>query len=168
MLHCIVAEEQYNLAYFFVKRIECTRATLTTNLPYGMCLTRLFRYVMEHYPHLDNGIYNIVDRVTRPIALKQIRKPQSDRGNPKARHFVSSSSRHHLGSFSHHDEDDEDEVLSPSALNALSKTPSNVATSASSIDYKPKSSTSSTSPSTNGYLNSPMSPPPRVPPPPPT
>ncbi|GKE47184.1 hypothetical protein Tco_1478442 [Tanacetum coccineum] len=60
------------------------------------------------------------------------------------------------------------QVLSPSAPNAPSKTPSIVATSSSSIDYKPKSPTSSTSPSTNGYLNSPMSHPPRVPPPPPT
>ncbi|GJR19407.1 hypothetical protein Tco_0967934 [Tanacetum coccineum] len=25
MLYCIVAEEQYNLAYFFVKRVECAR-----------------------------------------------------------------------------------------------------------------------------------------------
>ncbi|GJV55147.1 hypothetical protein Tco_1456152 [Tanacetum coccineum] len=59
------------------------------------------------------------------------------------------------------------QLLSPSALNAPSKTPSTKDTSSSSIDYKPKSPTSSTSPSTNGYLNSPMSPPPRVPPPPP-
>nr|GEU92458.1 zf-CCHC domain-containing protein/UBN2 domain-containing protein [Tanacetum cinerariifolium] len=44
-------------------------------------------------------------------------------------------------------------VLSPSALNATSKTPSTIATSSSSIDYKHKS---------------PMSSPPRVPPPPPT
>ncbi|GKE49354.1 hypothetical protein Tco_1480612 [Tanacetum coccineum] len=36
MLYCIVAEEQYNLAYFFVKRIECVRATPTANLPYGI------------------------------------------------------------------------------------------------------------------------------------
>ncbi|GKD57438.1 hypothetical protein Tco_1290825, partial [Tanacetum coccineum] len=55
MLYCIVAEEQYNLAYFFV--------------------TRLFHYVMKHYPHLDNDIYNVVDRVMRPLALKQTRKP---------------------------------------------------------------------------------------------
>ncbi|GKD00138.1 hypothetical protein Tco_1170412 [Tanacetum coccineum] len=40
MLCCIVAEEQYNLAYFFVKRIECARSTPTANLPYGMFLTR--------------------------------------------------------------------------------------------------------------------------------
>nr|GFB17312.1 E3 ubiquitin-protein ligase UPL2-like [Tanacetum cinerariifolium] len=63
MLYCIVAEEQYNLTYFFVKRIEYARATSTANLPYGMFLTRLYRYVMEHYPHLENGIHNVVDRV---------------------------------------------------------------------------------------------------------
>ncbi|GJY90355.1 hypothetical protein Tco_0505551, partial [Tanacetum coccineum] len=89
MLYCILTEQQYNLAYFFVKRIECARATPTANLPYGMFFTRLFRYVMEHYPHLDNGIYNVVDRVMRPLALKQTRKPRSC-----------------LRSSSHHDEDD--------------------------------------------------------------
>ncbi|GJW94739.1 hypothetical protein Tco_0174411 [Tanacetum coccineum] len=41
-------------------------------------------------------------------------------------------------------------------------------TSSYSIASKHKSPTSSTSPSTNSYLNSPISPPPRVPPPPPT
>nr|GEW34621.1 hypothetical protein [Tanacetum cinerariifolium] len=60
------------------------------------------------------------------------------------------------------------QVLSPSALNAPLETPSIVATSSSSIDYKTKSPTSSTSPSTCGYLNLSLSPLPRVPPPPPT
>ncbi|GKF13423.1 hypothetical protein Tco_0054885 [Tanacetum coccineum] len=60
------------------------------------------------------------------------------------------------------------QVLSLSALNAPSKTPSTIATSSSFIDHKPKSPTSSTSPSTHSYLNSSMSLPPRVPPPPPT
>ncbi|GKE18246.1 hypothetical protein Tco_1425823 [Tanacetum coccineum] len=60
------------------------------------------------------------------------------------------------------------QVLSPSAPNAPSKTPSTVATSSSLIDSKLKSPTSSTSPSTDGYLNSPICPPPRVPPPPST
>ncbi|GJU50797.1 zf-CCHC domain-containing protein [Tanacetum coccineum] len=67
----VVAEEQYNLAYFFVKRMECARATLTANLPYDMFLTRLYRHIMETYPYLDNGIYDIVERVMRPFALKQ-------------------------------------------------------------------------------------------------
>ncbi|GKE05422.1 hypothetical protein Tco_1397440 [Tanacetum coccineum] len=111
MLYCIVTEEQNNLAYFFVKRIECARATSTANIPYGMFLTRLYRHVMEHYPHLDNGIYNVVDRVMRPLALKQSRKPQSDRG--KARHSVPSTSAHHnYGSSSHQGDDDEDDGAS--------------------------------------------------------
>ncbi|GJY52896.1 hypothetical protein Tco_0444560 [Tanacetum coccineum] len=60
------------------------------------------------------------------------------------------------------------QLSSPSSPNAPSKIPSTKGTSSSSIDYTPKSPTSSTSPSTNGYLNSPTYPPPRVPPPPPT
>ncbi|GKC83478.1 hypothetical protein Tco_1139195 [Tanacetum coccineum] len=120
MLYCIVAKEQYNLAYFFVKRIKCARATPTANLPYGMFLTRLYRHVIEHYPHLDNGIYNVVDRVMRPLAQKQTRKPRSDHGMSKAYHSVSSSSGHHLGSSSHHDEDDEDEGTSRASTPSLS------------------------------------------------
>ncbi|GJT61470.1 hypothetical protein Tco_1005003 [Tanacetum coccineum] len=57
---------------------------------------------------------------------------------------------------------------SPSAPNAPFKTPSTKDTSYSLIDYTPKSPTLSSSPSTNGYLNPPFSPPPRVPPSPPT
>ncbi|GKA81539.1 hypothetical protein Tco_0788231 [Tanacetum coccineum] len=59
------------------------------------------------------------------------------------------------------------QLPSPSAPNAPLKIPSTKDTSSSSIDYIPKSPTSFTSPSTNDYLNSPTSPPPRVPPPPP-
>ncbi|GKF20644.1 hypothetical protein Tco_0069282 [Tanacetum coccineum] len=51
---------------------------------------------------------------------------------------------------------------SPSAPNAPSKTPSTKDTFSSSIDYIPKSPTSLTSLSPNGYLNPPISPPPRV------
>ncbi|GJW67647.1 hypothetical protein Tco_0122071 [Tanacetum coccineum] len=57
---------------------------------------------------------------------------------------------------------------SPSAPNTPSKTPSTNDTSSSSIDYIPKSSTSSTSHSPNDYLNPSTSPPPRVSPPLPT
>ncbi|GJW86024.1 hypothetical protein Tco_0159169 [Tanacetum coccineum] len=35
ILLCIQAEQQYNLAYFFVKRIESARATPKAHLPYG-------------------------------------------------------------------------------------------------------------------------------------
>ncbi|GJW27490.1 hypothetical protein Tco_0044365 [Tanacetum coccineum] len=83
-------------------------ANPTANLPYGMFLTRLYRHIMEAYPHLDNGIYDIVDRVMRPLALKQTRRPRSDRS--KARHSVLSSSSHHHGTSSHQHDDDDDDV----------------------------------------------------------
>nr|GEU37990.1 pentatricopeptide repeat-containing protein [Tanacetum cinerariifolium] len=105
MLYCVVAKEQYNLAYFFLKRLKCAKATPTANLLYGMFLTR-HRYVMETYPHLDNGIYDIVERVMHPFVLRQTRRPQSDRG--KARRFVYSSSSHHQGTSSHQHDDDDD------------------------------------------------------------
>ncbi|GJX58492.1 hypothetical protein Tco_0289882 [Tanacetum coccineum] len=49
-----------HMLYCVVKRIQCARYTPTANLPYDMFLTRLYRHVMETYPHLDNGIYDIV------------------------------------------------------------------------------------------------------------
>ncbi|GJT12552.1 putative reverse transcriptase domain-containing protein [Tanacetum coccineum] len=65
---------------------------------------------MEHYPHLDNGIYNVVDHVMRPLALKQTRKPQSDHG--KACHSVSSTSANHNCRSSYRQgDDDEDDGL---------------------------------------------------------
>ncbi|GJU86423.1 hypothetical protein Tco_1293969 [Tanacetum coccineum] len=120
MLYCVVAEEQYNLAYFFVKRIQCARYTPTANLPYGMFHTRLYRYVMEAYPYLDNEIYDIVDLVMRPLALKQTRRPRSDHG--KARHSVSSSSSHHQGTSSHQHNDDDDDNVQTSCASTASPT----------------------------------------------
>ncbi|GKC81302.1 hypothetical protein Tco_1137019 [Tanacetum coccineum] len=132
MLYCIVAEEQYNLAYFFVKRIECARATSTTNLPYGMFLTRLYRHIVELYPHLNNGIYNVVDSVMRPLALKQTRQPRSDHG--KARHSVSSTSTHHnLGSSSHQGDNDEDDGASRASTPSLTT----YLNSLKPLDYQP-------------------------------
>nr|GEW87943.1 ribosomal protein L7Ae/L30e/S12e/Gadd45 [Tanacetum cinerariifolium] len=106
MLYCVVSEEQYNLAYLFLKRIECAKATSTENLPYGMFLTRLYRYVMETYPYLDNGTYDIVERVMRSLSLRQTRRPRSDHG--KARRSISSSSSHHQGTSTHQHDDDDD------------------------------------------------------------
>nr|GEU36414.1 hypothetical protein [Tanacetum cinerariifolium] len=77
------------------------------------------------YPHLDNGTQEIVERVMRPLALRQTRRPRSDRG--KACHSVSYSPFHHQGTSSHqHDGDDDDvetsraSIPSPTAyLNSL-------------------------------------------------
>ncbi|GJW38212.1 hypothetical protein Tco_0064057 [Tanacetum coccineum] len=108
------------------------RATPIANLPYGMFLTRLYRYAMETYPHLDNGIYDIVDRVMRPLALRQTRRPRSDRG--KARHSVSSSSSHHQGTSSHqHDDDDDDDV---ETSRASTPSPTTYLNSLDSLNYQ--------------------------------
>ncbi|GKF23712.1 hypothetical protein Tco_0076034, partial [Tanacetum coccineum] len=111
MLYYVVAEEQYNLTYFFVKRIACARATPTPNLPYGMFLTHLYRHIMETYPHLDNGIYDI------------------------ARHSVSSSSSHHQGTSSHqHDDDDDDDDVKTSR--ASTPSPTTYLNSLGSLNYQ--------------------------------
>ncbi|GJY41003.1 hypothetical protein Tco_0428273 [Tanacetum coccineum] len=86
---------------------------------------------MEHYPHLDNGIYNAVDRVMRPLALKQTRKPRSDRG--KARHSVLSTSAHHnRGSSSHQGDDDEDD----GASRASAQSPTTYLNSLEPLNYQ--------------------------------
>ncbi|GJX18393.1 hypothetical protein Tco_0221070, partial [Tanacetum coccineum] len=107
-------------------------ATSTANLPYGMFFNRLFRYVMEHYPHLGNGISNAVDRFMRPLALKQTQKPRSDHGMPKARHSISSSSAHNYGSSSHHGDDDEDDGIS----RASTPSPTTFLNSLSPLNYQ--------------------------------
>ncbi|GJZ30272.1 hypothetical protein Tco_0575319 [Tanacetum coccineum] len=66
------------------------------------------------YPHLDNAFFiELGNRVMRPLALRQTRRPRSDRG--KARHSVSSSSSHHQGTSSHQ-HDDEKRCLTSRAV----------------------------------------------------
>ncbi|GJS49553.1 zf-CCHC domain-containing protein [Tanacetum coccineum] len=68
------------LAYFFIKRIQCARATPTANLSYGMFLTRLYRHVI-----------------------------QTERGKAR-HSVSSSSSHHQGMSSHQHDDDDYDDV----------------------------------------------------------
>ncbi|GJT18338.1 hypothetical protein Tco_0877044 [Tanacetum coccineum] len=96
-----------------------------------MFLTRLFRHVMELYPHLDNGIYDVVERVMRPLALRQTRRPRSDSG--KDHHSVSSTSAHHnRGYSSHQGDDDEDD----SASRASTPSPTTYLNSLGPLDYQ--------------------------------
>ncbi|GKE51771.1 hypothetical protein Tco_1486927, partial [Tanacetum coccineum] len=86
---------------------------------------------MELYPHLNNGIYNVVDHAMRPLALKQNRRPQSERG--KARHSASSTSAHHnLGSSSRQEDDDEDD----GASRASTPSPTTYLNSLKPVDYQ--------------------------------
>ncbi|GJV32501.1 hypothetical protein Tco_1392901 [Tanacetum coccineum] len=109
-------------------------ATPTANLPYGMFLTRLYRHVMETYPHLDHSIYDIVDRVMRPFSLKQTRRPRSDRG--KARHSVSSLSSHHQGTSSHQHDDDDDSDDDVKTSHASTPSPTTYLNSLGPLNYQ--------------------------------
>nr|GEW07118.1 ribonuclease H-like domain-containing protein [Tanacetum cinerariifolium]GFA74117.1 hypothetical protein [Tanacetum cinerariifolium]GFA86578.1 hypothetical protein [Tanacetum cinerariifolium] len=62
--------------------------------------------------HQDHLLASLAHMVMRPLALKQTRKPQSDRGMPKACQSVSLLSAHHYGSSSHHGDKDEDDDAS--------------------------------------------------------
>ncbi|GJR51632.1 hypothetical protein Tco_1402153 [Tanacetum coccineum] len=129
--HIDRSQQRYNLTYFFVKRIKSARATPKAHIPYGKFLTRLFRHVMELYPHLDNGIYDVVERVMRPLALRQTRRPRSDRG--KSCHSVSSTSAHHNhGSSSHQGDDNEDD----GASRASTTSPTTYLNSLKPLDYQ--------------------------------
>ncbi|GJU72820.1 retrovirus-related pol polyprotein from transposon TNT 1-94 [Tanacetum coccineum] len=113
---------------------ENARATLKANLPYDMLLARLFRQIMELIPHLDNGIYNVVDRVMRPLALVQARKPQKDRGTQRARHSTSASSAYHHGSSSHQVDDDE-EIQNEGTFRASTPSPTSYLNSLSPLTH---------------------------------
>ncbi|GKC98539.1 hypothetical protein Tco_1168814 [Tanacetum coccineum] len=63
---------------------------------------------IRHGNVFDNGTYDIVERVMRPLALRQTQRSRSDRG--KACHSVSSLSSHHQGMSSHQHDDDDDDV----------------------------------------------------------
>nr|GFB23144.1 hypothetical protein [Tanacetum cinerariifolium] len=87
---------------------------------------------MEHYHHLDNGIYDVVERVMHPLALRQARRPQSDR--EKAHHPISSTFAHHnYGSLSHQGDDDEDN----DASHASTPSPTTYLNSLGPLDYQP-------------------------------
>ena len=53
MLFCLSNEVPYNLAYYMVKRMVDIHSRSDKVMPYGMLLTRLHRWVMAHFPHLE-------------------------------------------------------------------------------------------------------------------
>ncbi|GJV29466.1 retrovirus-related pol polyprotein from transposon TNT 1-94 [Tanacetum coccineum] len=74
MLYCIETSTRYNLAFFILKRMEKTRNKPKELLPYGMLLTRLFKYGVPIFPELAIDHYISHDRVMHPLALYYERK----------------------------------------------------------------------------------------------
>ncbi|GJT82020.1 hypothetical protein Tco_1056362 [Tanacetum coccineum] len=97
ILYCIIAEQQYNLAYFFVKRIEIARATSKAHLPYASTCSK--------------------DKTHRP---------RSDRGKARHSVSLTSAHHNH-GSSSHQGDEDEDDGASrASYLNSSTSPPPRV------------------------------------------
>ncbi|GJX88594.1 hypothetical protein Tco_0340608 [Tanacetum coccineum] len=106
ILYCIARSEKFNLAYYMAKRIECVTKQVRLILPYGMLLTRLFKFIMSESPELVNESYVLYDRVMNPLTAQQERKTRKDCGMRRGRHSTSSSSALDQPSFSHLNDDD--------------------------------------------------------------
>nr|GFA70348.1 pentatricopeptide repeat-containing protein [Tanacetum cinerariifolium] len=106
MLYCVANSEKFNLAYFMAKRMEWVTKQAKLILPYGMLLTRLFNFIIDENPKLQNESYILYDRVVNPLTAQLERKPRKDRGTRRGRHSTSSSTNE--PSSSHFNDDDDD------------------------------------------------------------
>ncbi|GKA12207.1 hypothetical protein Tco_0691753 [Tanacetum coccineum] len=81
----------FNLAYYMAKRIEWVTKQGRLILPYGMLLTRLFKFIMNEYLELYNESYVLYDRLMNPLAAQLERKLRRDHGTRRGRPSTSSS-----------------------------------------------------------------------------
>ncbi|GKA98394.1 hypothetical protein Tco_0826331 [Tanacetum coccineum] len=89
MLYRVVHSKRFNLTYYMEKRMEWVTKQDRLILPYGMILTRLFKFIMNEYPELHNESYVLYDRVMNPLAAQLERKPRRDHGTRRGRHSTS-------------------------------------------------------------------------------
>ncbi|GJV53006.1 hypothetical protein Tco_1448747 [Tanacetum coccineum] len=108
MLFSAIHSEKFNLAYFMAKQMEWVTKKARLILPYGMLLTRFFKFIMNEYPELHNESYVLYDSVMNPLAAQLERKPRRDHGTRRGRHSTSSSSAFDQPSLSHLNDDDDD------------------------------------------------------------
>ncbi|GJR28460.1 hypothetical protein Tco_1104692 [Tanacetum coccineum] len=113
MLYCIATSKNCNLAFFVAKRMELVTKQARLILPYGILLTRLFKYVMSSSLELSNDRYVLYDRVMFPLAPHYERKTRKDYGTKRGRPSTSASSSSAFDhpSSSHHIDDDSDEMM---------------------------------------------------------
>ncbi|GJW59060.1 hypothetical protein Tco_0105791 [Tanacetum coccineum] len=107
MLYCIAKSEKFNLAFFIAKRMEFVTKQTRLILPYGMLLTRLFKYVMSESPEFFNESYVLYDRLMYPLAAQQERKTRKDYGTKRGCHSTSSSYAFDQPFSSHLNDDDD-------------------------------------------------------------
>ncbi|GJS62416.1 retrovirus-related pol polyprotein from transposon TNT 1-94 [Tanacetum coccineum] len=76
-------------------------------LPYGMLLTRLFKFIVMENPKLENESYVLYDRVMTLLAAQLEQKPRRDRGTRRGRHSTSSAFAFNQPSSSYLNNDDD-------------------------------------------------------------
>nr|GFA56791.1 pentatricopeptide repeat-containing protein [Tanacetum cinerariifolium] len=107
MLYCVANSEKFNIAYFMEKQMEWITKQAKLNLPYGMLLTRLFDFIIDENPKLQNESYVLYDRDMNPLSAQLERKPRKDHGTRRGCHSTSSST-FNKPSSSHLNDDDDD------------------------------------------------------------
>ncbi|GJV41356.1 hypothetical protein Tco_1419796 [Tanacetum coccineum] len=107
MLYCVANSKKFNLAYYMAKRMEWVTKQARLILPYGMLLTRLFKFIMCESSELSNESYILYDCVMNPLTAHHERKTRKDRGMRRGRHSTSSSSTFDQPSSSHLNDDDD-------------------------------------------------------------
>ncbi|GJT33176.1 hypothetical protein Tco_0923595 [Tanacetum coccineum] len=123
MLYCVVYSKKFNLAYFMAKQMEWVTKQKMLILPYGMLLTRLFKFVVRENPELENESYVLYDRVMTPLAAQLEQKPIRDRGTRRGRHSTSSSSAFDQPSSSYLNDDDDDDENDEGTSRAITPSP---------------------------------------------
>nr|GEV19136.1 retrovirus-related Pol polyprotein from transposon TNT 1-94 [Tanacetum cinerariifolium] len=108
MIYYVANSEKFNLAYYMAKRIKWVTKQSGLILPYGMLLTRLFKFIMSKSPELLNESYVLYDRVMNPLTAQQEQKTGKDRGTRRGGHSTSSSPAFDQPSPSHLNDDDDD------------------------------------------------------------
>ncbi|GKC85558.1 hypothetical protein Tco_1141275, partial [Tanacetum coccineum] len=106
ILYCVVHSEKFNLAYYTTKRIEWVTEQAMLILPYGMLLTRLFKFIMNEYPELYKESNVLYDRVMNPLAAQLEQKIRRDHDTRRGR--PSTSSTFYQASSSYLNDDDDD------------------------------------------------------------
>nr|GEU67281.1 retrovirus-related Pol polyprotein from transposon TNT 1-94 [Tanacetum cinerariifolium] len=106
MLYCVANSKKFNLSYFMKKRMEWVTTQARLILPYGMLLARLFNFIIDENPKLQNESYVLYDRVMNPLVAQLERKPRKDRGMRRGRHSTSSSTFNEPSSSNLNGDDD--------------------------------------------------------------
>ena len=84
MMFSLSTRQPFNLAYYMAKRMADIPVQGTTAMPYGMLLTRLYRYISP-IPPTPNGLrleYSLIPHTVAPLSDKRTYLAQGKRPHP--------------------------------------------------------------------------------------